>query len=111
MRIREPQSLIRQSIESFKLEKTSHEILEALQRFSKQWNSFSDVVQKLGRQMETTQKTYEELTGPRQRMLAKELNAIDVLKSQGASTDDPAPAARPRELREVQIGEQGRLGA
>ena len=104
-------AVIRQSVENFQLEKTSSDILDALNRFSKQWGSFSDVMLKLGKQMATTQNTFDELTGTRQRVLEKELGAIDVLKAQTNGAEPVVSVPRPRELREVQVGEQGRLGA
>ena len=43
-------AVIRQAVDNFQLSRTSHEILELLQGFEKQWDRFVDQMDKVGRE-------------------------------------------------------------
>jgi DNA recombination protein RmuC len=73
--------VVRQAVDNFLLEKTSDEILECLNGFGSQWQAFSDRLDRLGSQFATAQRTYDELAGTRRRMLQKQLDRVDRLRS------------------------------
>lgn len=75
-------ALIRQTVESFQLAKTSDEILGLLGQFSDQWERFVKQMDTLGSRIESVGKEFETLRGTRCRMLEKPLRKIDNLRSQ-----------------------------
>jgi len=85
-------AVVRQAVDNFRVERTSSEILARLGMFSKQWNMFTEKMDKLGRSMDTARKDYEDLTSTRRRQLERELDKIDDLRRAGtldAVDDDP----------------------
>lgn len=81
-------AVVRRSVESFRLARTSDEILECLQGFTKQWESFTDVMDKLGKQLGTVQGTFDSLSGTRRRQLERELDRIERLQELGPDALD-----------------------
>jgi DNA recombination protein RmuC len=79
-------AVIRQAVDNFQLGRTSHEILERLQGFEKQWDRFVDQMDKVGRNLRTASNAFEELEGTRRRGVERELERIDALRH------DQAPA-------------------
>jgi DNA recombination protein RmuC len=73
--------VVRQSVDSFLLERAGDEILDALGRFATQWGRFSEQVDKLGRQLATAQGTYEDLAGTRRRQLERRLDEIEAIRT------------------------------
>jgi DNA recombination protein RmuC len=85
-------AVVRQSTRNFLFERTSHEILDCLTRFTKQWDKFADQVDKVGRHVGSLSTAFDELSGTRRRQLEKELDRIEVLQSQqvqAAGANDP----------------------
>jgi hypothetical protein len=64
-------AVIRQSCDTLALQRTSDEILGLLSGFSDQWTRYTDEVDKLGRQLETVSRTYEQVNGTRRRQLER----------------------------------------
>ncbi len=75
-------ALIRQTVESFQLAKTSDEILGLLGQFSDQWERFVKQMDTLGSRIESVGKEFETLRGTRCRQLEKPLRKIDNLRCQ-----------------------------
>jgi DNA recombination protein RmuC len=73
-------AVMRQVAERFRLQESSREILALLASFRKQWAKYSDVVDKLGRALESVNKTFGELTATRTRQLERELDKIEELQ-------------------------------
>ncbi len=73
--------VVRQSVDTFHLQRASSEILDALGRFSDQWERFSEHIDKLGKQLATVTGTYEELSTTRRRQLEKRLDEIDAIRT------------------------------
>jgi DNA recombination protein RmuC len=94
-------AVIRQWVDSVALERTSDEILTVLAGFSQQWDKFSDVIDGLGKKLETTTKAYEDLAGPRRRQLQRSLDRVDELRSRAGLDGAPFDAAEPAPLRAV----------
>ena len=66
-------AVIRQAVDNFQLSRTSHEILERLQGFEKQWDRFVEQMDKVGRNLKTASNAFEELEGTRRRGVEREL--------------------------------------
>jgi DNA recombination protein RmuC len=84
-------AVVRQATRNFLFERTSDEILECLNRFAKQWDKFTEQVDKVGRHLGTLSSAYEELNGTRRRQLEKEIDRIEVLHSH-QQAEGPAPS-------------------
>lgn len=79
--------VIRQAIDSFMVEKTSAEILQVLGSFSDEWTKFSAALDKVGKQLSTVNKSFDDLSGTRRRVLEKKLDKVDQVRAQ-AGIDD-----------------------
>lgn len=89
-------SLVRQAVDNFALERTSHEILEVLGTFTTQWDKFSDQMEKVSRGLDTTRRAYDDLLGTRRRQLERQLDRIDDLRrSRGLEDGTASPPLRP----------------
>jgi DNA recombination protein RmuC len=88
-------AVIRQAVEQFALERTSDQILAVLRSFSVEWEKFADSLDGLGRKLETTQRAYEELSGPRRRQLQRTLDRADGLAAQSRPGDHAGGGPEP----------------
>ncbi len=86
-------AVIRQSMDAYRLERTSDEILTCLGGFAKEWEKFSDQVDKLGRSFDSTQKAYDDLAGTRRRALQRRLDQVEDLRTRRG--DDESSVVRP----------------
>ena len=82
-------AIIRQSIDNFTLERTSHEILSLMGNFKKQWGEFITKMELMGKRINDAQKEYETLTTTRRRQLEKPLRKIESLRIQRGITVIP----------------------
>jgi len=73
-------AVIRQAADNFVLEQRSKEVLGLLGGFSRQWGSFVDQMDKLGRRLDGAQRDFESLAGTRRRQLERQLDRIDDLR-------------------------------
>jgi DNA recombination protein RmuC len=81
--------VIRQAFDNFMVEQTSDEILRTLGAFDTQWQKFGDALDGLGRRLESANRAYEELNGPRRRQLQRPLDRLEALRSdRGLERDD-----------------------
>jgi DNA recombination protein RmuC len=83
-------AVIRQAVDQTRLERTSNEILECLSAFRTQWQKYADAVDTLDKRFQSVQKGLDELTGPRRRVLERQLDRIDDLRSQRGLPEPPA---------------------
>lgn len=94
-------AVVRQSCDTVQLQRTSDEILGLLAGFTDQWERYTEHVDRLGKQLETVGKTYDQLSGVRRRQLERQLDRVEQVREQR----DVAPVVvgedRPRLLREV----------
>lgn len=79
-------AVVRQAVDNFRLERTAGEILDVLSAFEKQWGDFTDKMTALGARLESANKAYDDLSGPRRRMLERQLDRIEGLREQQALT-------------------------
>ncbi len=75
-------AIVRQSVDNFRLERTSHEILERLSGFQTQWGKFSDQVEMVGKRIASAGKAFDELNGTRRRGMERELDRIEQLRTE-----------------------------
>ncbi len=75
-------AVVRQAVDNFRLERTAGEILDVLVAFEKQWGDFTDKMTALGTRLESANKAYDDLSGPRRRMLERQLDRIEGLRRQ-----------------------------
>lgn len=73
-------AIVRQSVDNFRLERRSSEILDYLVEFRGEWDKFSEHLDKTGRQLETFSRSFETLTGTRRNMLERKLRKVDELE-------------------------------
>ncbi|MGI9023955.1 MAG: DNA recombination protein RmuC [Acidimicrobiales bacterium] len=85
-------AVIRQAADNFVLEQRSEEILEVLGGFGRQWQSFVDQMDKLGRRLDGAQDDFEALVGTRRRQLERQLDRIDDLRTNGHTALEEAAA-------------------
>jgi DNA recombination protein RmuC len=74
-------AVVRQAVDNFQLERTSGEILTCLTRFRKQWDKFSEQVDRVGKSLTASQRAFDDLDGTRRRAFERELDRIDALQS------------------------------
>jgi DNA recombination protein RmuC len=83
-------AVVRQAVDSFRLERTTSEILDVLGSFSKQWESFVVQMDTLGKRLESTTSAFDQLSGPRRRQLERQLDRIEDLRTdQAIALNDP----------------------
>ncbi len=75
-------AIIRQAIDSFRLEKTASEILSLFGAFKKQWDMFKQSFEKMGKKIEEAQDEYSSLTSTRRNQLERPLRKIEDLRKQ-----------------------------
>jgi DNA recombination protein RmuC len=92
-------AVVRQAVDSFRLERTTSEILDVLGTFSKQWDGFVAQMDTLGKRLESTASAYDQLVGARRRQLERQLDRIEDLRTdQALALTD---GAEPRLVREA----------
>ena len=77
-------AVVRQAVDSFRLERTTSEILDVLGSFSKQWGGFVDQMDTLGKRIEATAAAFDQLSGTRRRQLERQLDRIEDLRTDQA---------------------------
>jgi DNA recombination protein RmuC len=73
-------AVVRQAVDSFRMERTASEILDLLAGFTRQWDMFSDKMDALGRGIGTVTRAFDELSGVRTRQLVRQLDRIEDLR-------------------------------
>jgi DNA recombination protein RmuC len=92
--------VIRQAFDNFMIEQTADEILAVMGSFKQQYEKFTSALDKVGRQLESTQRAFDDLNGTRRRMLERPLTKLDELRrTRGVGIDESlAPAGDVVEL-------------
>lgn len=75
-------AVIRQAVDNFSLEKTSHKMLSLLGGFKLQWEKFLESLETLGKRLESTRRGYEDVIGTRRRQLDRVLDKLEDLRQQ-----------------------------
>ncbi len=74
-------SLIHQATKNFAMEEKAVEVMNLVNEFRKQWKMYSELLDKMGRSLETATKDFQSLTTTRTRQLEKPLRKIEELSS------------------------------
>jgi DNA recombination protein RmuC len=89
-------AVVRQAVDSFRLEQTSNRIISLLGTFKKQWEAFVTRMDTLGKRLQDAQKEYDHLVTTRRRQLERPLDRIEQLRSERglppASLEVPEPS-------------------
>jgi DNA recombination protein RmuC len=75
-------AVIRQAVEQTRLARTSDEILQCLSAFRQQWTKYADAVDAVEKRFASVQKSFDDLTGTRRRMLERQLDRVEDLRNQ-----------------------------
>jgi DNA recombination protein RmuC len=88
-------AVIRQSVDNFRLERTSNEILGLLGQFEQQWRRYVESMDAVQRRFEGVHKEFETLMGRRHRALERPLDRIAALRQEHelSLVDDDPPVA------------------
>jgi DNA recombination protein RmuC len=88
-------AVIRQSVDNFRLERTSNEILGLLGQFEQQWRLYVESMEAVQRRFEGVHKEFDTLMGRRHRMLERPLDRIATLRQDHelSVVDDDPPVA------------------
>jgi DNA recombination protein RmuC len=97
-------AIVRQSVDSFRLERRSNEILSYLSGFRGEWSKFSEQVDKVGRHLDTLNNSFDALQGTRRNVMERTLRKVDEL--QAAEADDVMEVA----MASVDPGERPEIG-
>jgi len=89
-------AVIRQAVDNFALQKASGKILSHLGRFKAEWGKFVGTLKTLGDRLASTQRAYDQVTGPRKRQLERPLAHLETLRQQQGL--EIAPADEPSSL-------------
>ncbi len=81
-------AVIRQSVENFKLEQSSKEILKLLTEFTKQWEAYVKKMGDIGSSLEKAREAYDDLMGRRTKALEKPIKKIEALRLQNGIKDE-----------------------
>src|SRR5262249_46988796 len=73
-------SILRLAIDHFILERTTAALFPVLAAFEKQWQTFYDGLDKMGRRIADAQKEFDQLVTTRQRQLDRVFAEIDTLR-------------------------------
>ena len=76
-------SLIYQATRNFAMEEKATEVMNLLNAFRLQWDKYVEVMDKMGRSLETAQKDYDTMVGTRKNQLEKPLSKIEEITSGG----------------------------
>jgi DNA recombination protein RmuC len=86
-------AVIRQAMDSFRIEQVGDEILQCLGGFGLQWQKFSEQVDVVARRLESTQRAYEDLAGTRRKALQRTIDQVDELRTRRGLDDVSEPIA------------------
>lgn len=90
--------VIRQAADAVALQRNADEVIALLAGFRKQWEMFTGSLDKLGKQLQTVQGTFEAVNGTRRRQLERQLDRVEDVRQRRGLPD--AESATPV-LREV----------
>lgn len=86
-------AVIRQAMDNFLVEQRSHEILAALSALRVQWEKWGEPMDKMKRGLDSAQKAFEDLSGPRTRQFERSLEKLESFRD-GDGGSQSAPTLR-----------------
>jgi DNA recombination protein RmuC len=88
-------AIVRQAVEQTQLQRRSDDILRCLAGVEQQWGRFAEALDRVGRQLDTARRGWDELAGPRRRQLEREFERVDDLRRRQDPLVPPDPPADP----------------
>ena len=73
-------AVIRQSVESFNLERMTSQVLAHMANFQKQWEAFVRSMDKMGKRIEDTKQEFDHLVSTRKNQLERPLREIEKMR-------------------------------
>ena len=95
-------AVVRQATDNFALQRASQEIIGLYGRFNAEWAKFTESLSLLGSRMDSAQKAFLDVNGPRRRMLERPLTRIEDLRQRRGIPLSEIAAAEELELRSGQ---------
>lgn len=83
-------AIIRQSLDNFSMEKTAGEMLRLVNSFKKEWEKFTDSMEKMGEKLEGARLEYQRMTTTRHNKLDKSIQKIEEMRRQKGIEEVPA---------------------
>jgi DNA recombination protein RmuC len=75
-------SVIRQSVETFNLEKMTSQVLAHMAKFQKQWEAFIQSMDRMGKRIEDAKQEFDRLVSTRRNQLERPLREIEKLRTE-----------------------------
>ena len=75
-------SLINQATRNFAMEERASDVMILLNKFKEQWGKYVEVMEKMGRSLDTAKKDYDSMVSTRKKQLEKPLERIEELTEQ-----------------------------
>ena len=75
--------IVKKAVETFKVQKTSQELISYMNGFKKQWLLYTSSFDGLDKKIKDLEMDYEKLAGTRTRLLGSVVEKITNLKSEG----------------------------
>jgi DNA recombination protein RmuC len=91
-------AVIRQSVESFNLEKMTSQVLAHMAKFQKQWEAFIGSMDKMGKRLEDAKQEFDHLVSTRRNQLERPLKEIERIRQEQGNL----PPSEPGEEEEVE---------
>lgn len=86
-------AVIRQAMDNFMIEQRSHEILAALGGLREQWERWEEPMDKMRRGLQSAQRAFDDLSGPRSRQFERQLEKLESFRD-AERKDGAGPALR-----------------
>lgn len=86
-------AVIRQAMDNFMVEQRSHEILAALGGLREQWDRWEEPMEKMRRGLQSAQRAFDDLSGPRARQFERQLEKLESFRDAGGK-DGAGPTLR-----------------
>jgi DNA recombination protein RmuC len=97
-------AIIRQALDNFSMERTAGEMLQLVNAFKKEWEKFTDSMERMGEKLEGARLEYQRMTTTRQNKLDKSIQKIEDMRRQKGIEEAP-PALGEGEVAAIEAGE------
>jgi DNA recombination protein RmuC len=94
-------AVIRQSVESFNLEKMTSEVMAHMAKFHKQWEAFIKSMDKMGKRIEDAKQEFDHLVSTRKNQLERPLRKIEKMRQEQGILPPPDAEAGEDEAEEL----------
>jgi DNA recombination protein RmuC len=97
-------AIIRQALDNFSMERTAGEMLQLVNAFKKEWEKFTDSMERMGEKLEGARLEYQRMTTTRQNKLDKSIQKIEDMRRQKGIEEAP-PALGEGEVAAIEAAE------